>query len=105
MKKYLACIVICIFVASCASGGPWEDRTGIEPVYQPNKMHMPFFSKVSQGQLEASMSEWFQVAGGYSISDNIAIVSSLRFMNPGESDSDFHQNRFFDLGAGYFISD
>lgn len=100
VKKYLSGIVGCALLGSCSG----IDRTSIEPTYEPSKMHAPFFSERSQVQFEASISEWYHLACGYSVTDNIAIVSSVRFMNPSESDSNFHQNRFFDLGAGYFFT-
>jgi hypothetical protein len=100
-RHVIACITLCGLLASCT--GSYYDIHGTEPVYMANKMHMPFFSKADQTQLELSYTGSFEFAGGYSITDNIALVSSLRLKDSPTSDTDFHHNRNFDIGAGYFL--
>lgn len=66
-------------------------------------MHVPFFSKKGQVQVEVAVTESVEFAGGYAFADNVAAITSIRLMNGSSSgDSNFHHNRYFDLGVGYF---
>jgi hypothetical protein len=76
----------------------------VEPAYIPNKMHVPFFSKKGQVQVEVVASETVEFAGGYAFTDRFAALATLRLMNRRSSDSNFHQNRAFDISGGYFYS-
>lgn len=100
LKQLFAYIALCLVVSSCATLG---ERLELESAYPMNKMHVPLFSKAKQTELEASFTGSIELAGGYSINEFIAAVGSIRIMDPISSDSNFHQNRFFEIGAGYFF--
>jgi hypothetical protein len=99
-KYFWVYISVCGLLASCAQ---FPDSATLESAYAQNKMHVPAFSKSGQIEAEVAYTGSVELAGGYSINDFIAAVASMRFMNSTSADSNSHQSRFFDIGAGYFF--
>lgn len=100
MKNFIFVILsLCVLLlASCT-----------QPTYIPNKIHVPFFDK--QGQIEvegsytSSSESLSEFAVGYSITDHLAVVGSVKLRNMKKSDSVFQQTLFFDGGTGWFFSE
>ncbi len=92
MSKYILYIAPCLFLlVSCA-----------QPTYVANKHHIPFFDKKEQGQVELSYGSSFAAAGGYSISELVALVASAKLQESKGSDTEYVQNSFYDIGVGLF---
>src|SRR5690349_17424062 len=103
MVRSLTYMLVCSFLASCAGG---YGSSTIESTYVINKMQVPFFDTIGKVEVEASISQGFEFAAGYSFSDYLAAAASIRFKSHGfssdmDKDSNNHLNRFFDVGVGY----
>ena len=92
-------LVAGLFLCSCAV----DSTISTESTYPTHKMHVPFFHGKGQTEVEGSYSGAWNVAGGYSIGEEWAVVGSAQLSSLQLVDSNSHASRFIDVGGGYIF--
>ncbi|MEX2235001.1 MAG: hypothetical protein WD824_22755 [Cyclobacteriaceae bacterium] len=74
------------------------------PVYVPNVRNSPMFTKAGEFQASLQIGNGVEAQSAYAITEHFAVMTNYLYVDQAgfDDEEDFHRNKFFEMGAGYF---